>query len=1107
MRMSALLGFAAALHLLGLPAIADDAPTVVAQTGHRAAVNAVSFSPDGKLLASGGGDGRGPGRIILWDIDSQKQLRTLSGHDNRVTSLSFSPDGKRLASTGDDGALKLWDVGSGKLSRSVATASDRLAAVEFSPDGERLATAGGAVETAGRVTLREVAGLTVVQTLTGHPTPVGALCFSPDGKYLATAGGDLDTRGKIVVWKLGRNRRYRTLSGHIGAIASIRFGPEGKLLASAGRDRTVRLWDVERGKERRRFDKQTASLSAVDLSPDGKLVAWAGADMTIGLGETDGEGAPRILKWHARRITSLRFSPDGKLLASGSADKTVKLWSVRDARETGRLAGSSPRARALVFSPDSSHLAVGTDAGVKLWDLARARLVRSFAADLRGIATLAFSPDGGALAVGAHTVLRPGEIKLYDPATGNAGPQLEESKAAGPAAALDPAGKLVAAGDRAGAVRLWEGSQGKAAKTFQAHVGAINALSFAPKGGLLASGGSDGTARLWEASAGKQVYLLRGHVGAVGTLAFSLDGKLLATGGADGSARLWTVADGKPAAILPEHAGAVTTLAFRPDGKALATGDEAGVRLWELPAGKLLRVLAGGAAAALAYSPDGKFLASTGADGTTRVWSATDGEELVRLIATDGLGSLVVTPQNHYASWRAGHEAVALRVGDRALALEPFALKLARRDLVLERLGLVANDDLAVKRWVYRQRLQEMRFSEDVLRQGFRVPRLALRSNGLPARTKQRRLKLKVRASDGEFRLDRLCVAINQVPVLGANGIDLRPRQRKLVDVALNLELTPGANRIEMSVFNEKGVESPRVSLAVECTAPKRRPKLWLVAIGVSRFKEAAYDLTCAAADANAIAGLPELDSAKSPFESVFDQVEVLGLADSLASRRDIRQAREFLEKAGVDDVAIVFAAGHSLFDEQQDYYYASHDIDFDQLPKWGLKFTELDRLLDGIPARRKLLLLDVSVPGTLPADAEPGEPVRLFQDGSGLDLPEGAIVSSRAFGATPMELRLARAFQSELLAGPGFGSGAAVIAACGAAEYRVEHGDAKSGVLAQALLECLTQLKGDTNKDGLLRVAELRNYLAKRVPQLTKGGQVVAARVNPASDFAVAGK
>ena len=616
-----------------------------------------------------------------------------------------------------------------------------------------------------------------------------------------------------------------------------------------------------------------------------------------------------------------------------------------------------------------------------------------------------------------------------------------------------------------------------------------------------------GALRLWEASAGKQVYLLRGHVGAVGTLAFSLDGKLLATGGADGSARLWTVADGKPAAILPEHAGAVTTLAFRPDGKALATGDEAGVRLWELPAGKLLRVLAGGAAAALAYSPDGKFLASTGADGTTRVWSATDGEELVRLIATDGLGSLVVTPQNHYASWRAGHEAVALRVGDRALALEPFALKLARRDLVLERLGLVANDDLAVKRWVYRQRLQEMRFSEDVLRQGFRVPRLALRSNGLPARTKQRRLKLKVRASDGEFRLDRLCVAINQVPVLGANGIDLRPRQRKLVDVALNLELTPGANRIEMSVFNEKGVESPRVSLAVECTAPKRRPKLWLVAIGVSRFKEAAYDLTCAAADANAIAGLPELDSAKSPFESVFDQVEVLGLADSLASRRDIRQAREFLEKAGVDDVAIVFAAGHSLFDEQQDYYYASHDIDFDQLPKWGLKFTELDRLLDGIPARRKLLLLDVSVPGTLPADAEPGEPVRLFQDGSGLDLPEGAIVSSRAFGATPMELRLARAFQSELLAGPGFGSGAAVIAACGAAEYRVEHGDAKSGVLAQALLECLTQLKGDTNKDGLLRVAELRNYLAKRVPQLTKGGQVVAARVNPASDFAVAGK
>ena len=74
--------------------------------GHTSWVASVAFSPDGKLLASGFGDGT----IKLWDVATGREVRTLEGHTDIVLSVAFSPDGKILASGSDDGTLKLWDI-------------------------------------------------------------------------------------------------------------------------------------------------------------------------------------------------------------------------------------------------------------------------------------------------------------------------------------------------------------------------------------------------------------------------------------------------------------------------------------------------------------------------------------------------------------------------------------------------------------------------------------------------------------------------------------------------------------------------------------------------------------------------------------------------------------------------------------------------------------------------------------------------------------------------------------------------------------------------------------------------------------------------------------
>jgi hypothetical protein len=107
--------------------------------GHSKSVNSVSFSPDGKTLASGSYDKT----IKVWNLETGKEIRTLNGHSNTVNSVSFSPDGKTLASGSHDKTIKLWNLETGKEIRTLNGHSNTVNSVSFSPDGKTLASGSG----------------------------------------------------------------------------------------------------------------------------------------------------------------------------------------------------------------------------------------------------------------------------------------------------------------------------------------------------------------------------------------------------------------------------------------------------------------------------------------------------------------------------------------------------------------------------------------------------------------------------------------------------------------------------------------------------------------------------------------------------------------------------------------------------------------------------------------------------------------------------------------------------------------------------------------------------------------------------------------------------
>lgn len=289
---------------------------------HTAPVNAVAFSADGTMVASGDGEKGGlDGTVKLWDAITGKTSKTLK-QGGPVTSVAFSPDGKLLASGSDNASLVLWDTQTGDK-KPLDRPEMPISVVAFTPDGKFVVACG--TDSLGTVKFFATQNGKLDSGTIKHQSPVRAAAFSPDGKLLATGGED----GSIKIWNADtRLAKTSPSSAHSAPVTTLAFSSDNTTLASGSVDTNIILWDAQKGSKRSQLGRHAKDVTAIAFTHDGKWLISGGLDTAVKVWDvTKGEYVSALTNSQTA-VYSVAVSSLGTV-ASASADKTVFLWGCK----------------------------------------------------------------------------------------------------------------------------------------------------------------------------------------------------------------------------------------------------------------------------------------------------------------------------------------------------------------------------------------------------------------------------------------------------------------------------------------------------------------------------------------------------------------------------------------------------------------------------------------------------------------------------------------------------------------------------------------------------------------------------------------------------------
>jgi uncharacterized caspase-like protein len=229
-----------------------------------------------------------------------------------------------------------------------------------------------------------------------------------------------------------------------------------------------------------------------------------------------------------------------------------------------------------------------------------------------------------------------------------------------------------------------------------------------------------------------------------------------------------------------------------------------------------------------------------------------------------------------------------------------------------------------------------------------------------------------------------------------------------------------------------------------------------------------------------------------------FEKVNKKLLTNEAVTKESLMALKTFFEQAGRDDVVMVFVAGHGVLDSDFNYYYATNDIDFNDPSKRGMAYADLENVLDNIKAIKKLLLMDTCHSGELDSEDVKEELASNEKLEEGISFRNASTKNYSAKSSASASLLV-----KELFADIRQSTGTTVISSSSGLEFSMESDQWKNGLFTYCLIQGIQSKNADFNKDGVISISELQQYIKTTVFEKSGGRQVPTFRVqNIEMDF-----
>ena len=472
----------------------------------------------------------------------------------------------------------------------------------------------------------------------------------------------------------------------------------------------------------------------------------------------------------------------------------------------------------------------------------------------------------------------------------------------------------------------------------------------------------------------------------------------------------------------------------------------------------------------LQYLPAYQIILSYSDDASIRFWKTT-GEYLAVLYLSGQYSFFYQSSNNFYFASKEILSKIGFIYNEKLFSYEQYDVYYNRPAEVMEKLLFFKADDVTDYQKAYFKRLQKLGVLVNELEVSDILPEIAVDYFDEYS-TKKEVVSFSLEMADLSGNVTGYSYLINGIE---KQFVLKEPQPRAIAEV--DIVLGTGINQVEFYCVNDKGIKSMLKKKVITCEKSFGKPNLYLVTIGMSMYNDKKFDLKYAEKDANEINFLMQKNKR-------YNKVKSLNILNNRFTKTALEEFRTFLSEAKINDVIVLYYAGHGVLDNKFNYYLATYNMDFNNPTEKGLSFDDLENLFEGLACRNKLMMIDACFSGEI-------DKTSLVSDSSKVEKLDSIQFRSTQLAAIDGNgdmgiFELSKRIFTDLRVSKGTN----ILSSSSGIEYALEGDKWGNGLFTYALKKGLVDGEADLNDDNQIRIMELQVYLLETVSELSKGIQ-----------------